>query len=136
CADYSINRCWTAIDCSGNVTQYCQTITITDEGDGEGPWAPQVSSVRPERLMPNVTVQPNPTADLTTFTVTAVETGRVTLDLFDLSGTRVSSMMSTRTEAGKKYTLTFDAGNLASGIYMYQMINGSHSETGRMLVNR
>ncbi|MCC6600644.1 MAG: T9SS type A sorting domain-containing protein, partial [Crocinitomicaceae bacterium] len=133
CADYSINRCWTAIDCSGNVTQYCQTITIGDGGN-EGPWAPQMSSVRPERLIPNVTIQPNPAEDWTTFTVTAVETGRITLDLFDLSGARVTSVMNTGVEAGKKYILTFDAGNLATGIYMFRMTNGSHSEAGRMLV--
>ncbi|MCC6601044.1 MAG: T9SS type A sorting domain-containing protein, partial [Crocinitomicaceae bacterium] len=136
CADYSINRCWTAIDCSGNVTQYCQTITITDEGDGEGPWAPQVHSTTTERLVSHVNVYPNPTTDQTTFTVSAPESGRVVLDVFDLAGAKVSSVMNTRVEAGLEYKVGFDTGNLATGIYMYRLTNGSYSEMGRIVVNK
>ncbi|MCC6599072.1 MAG: T9SS type A sorting domain-containing protein, partial [Crocinitomicaceae bacterium] len=135
CADYFITRCWTAVDCSGNVTQYCQTINIGGDGSNAGPWAPLVSS-ETARLTSGVNVFPNPVAHQTTFALTAVETGRLTLNILDQTGNLVTSVINTSVEAGKDYKVRFDATNLANGVYMYQMLNGETRQMGRLIISR
>jgi hypothetical protein len=58
--------------------------------------------------------------------------GEVTLKLYDLLGRQVAILLSEEKPAGK-YEITFDASNLTSGIYFYQLQSKSFIETKKMI---
>jgi hypothetical protein len=56
----------------------------------------------------------------------------VTLKVYDVNGNEVATLVDEYKPAGS-YEVTFDAKNLSSGIYYYRLINGSFSETRKMI---
>jgi hypothetical protein len=67
---------------------------------------------------------PNPFNPTTSITFDLVESGDVTLEVYNLMGQRVASLMAGMQEAGR-HTVSFDAANLPSGEYVYQLkVNG------------
>jgi uncharacterized lipoprotein YddW (UPF0748 family) len=74
---------------------------------------------------------PNPFNPSTTIRYEIAQAGNVRLEVFDLTGRRVSTLQNSMQAAGI-HTATFQADNLASGIYIYQLeVNGIRL-TGRM----
>ena len=67
---------------------------------------------------------PNPFNPTTQISYALPKLGFVTLNVFDVLGRNVQALVNTRQEAGK-YTLSFNAGILASGIYIYQLKAGN-----------
>lgn len=70
---------------------------------------------------------PNPFNPVTMISYTIPEQSFVTLKVYDLLGREVAQLVSTMQSAGN-YTKQFDAGKLASGIYIYRLTatNSSH----------
>lgn len=70
---------------------------------------------------------PNPFNPVTMISYTIPEQSFVTLKVYDMMGREVAQLVSTTQNAGK-YTKQFDAGKLASGIYIYRLTatNSSH----------
>jgi hypothetical protein len=134
CPDYYITRCWTAMDCSGNITQHCQTISY-DELDNDTPVLPGTPSLTPE-METMVKVSPNPAVVMANFTVRAAVNDAATLEVFDVTGAKVALLLSTRLEAGQEYRVSMDVSNLAAGVYMYRFTNGFETETGRIVVGK
>jgi hypothetical protein len=56
-----------------------------------------------------------------------------TLKIYDVLGNEVATLVNEYREAGR-YEVTFDASNLASGIYFYRLQAGSFVETKKMLM--
>jgi hypothetical protein len=59
----------------------------------------------------------------------------VSLKVFDVLGNEVTTLVSEEKPAGR-YEITFDARNLASGIYYYKLISGKYAETKKMILLR
>ena len=76
---------------------------------------------------------PNPFNPSTTITYDLAAAAEVTLDVFDLLGQRVRQLASGSREAGR-YQVEFDAGGLPSGLYVYRLVAGSHSETRSIML--
>lgn len=57
----------------------------------------------------------------------------VAIDVYDLTGRRVATLVNERKEAGH-HSVYFDAGRLASGVYLFHMQAGSHSFTRKMML--
>jgi len=57
----------------------------------------------------------------------------VTLEIFNLLGERVTTLLN-RTQAPGTYAVTFDAGHLASGVYLYRLTVGREVITRRMVL--
>ena len=57
----------------------------------------------------------------------------VKVEIFNMLGQRVATLVNAQQEAGY-HTLTFEAGGLSSGIYIYRMQAGSFTETRKMLL--
>ena len=76
---------------------------------------------------------PNPFNHLTTinFNVSAPE--YVRLDVFDLLGRKVATLLDGWKTAGV-HSITFDASNLPSNLYLYRLRAGNFTETKRMLL--
>jgi uncharacterized lipoprotein YddW (UPF0748 family) len=74
---------------------------------------------------------PNPFNPTTTIRYEIAEAGHVRLDVFDLTGRLVSTIENSARPAGV-HTAIFNAGSLASGVYVYQLTANNVRLTGRM----
>lgn len=74
---------------------------------------------------------PNPFNPSTTINFTLAESGMVRLNVYDLSGRMITSLVNDRRPAGN-YSVTFEAANLPSGVYMYRLEAGSFTQIRKM----
>ncbi len=89
--------------------------------------ATAVSNERPPEI-PSVAElaqnYPNPFNPVTSIQFAMPDPGMVTLEVFDLLGRKVATLVDEYRPAGS-YTINFDAGNLASGVYTYRLVTGN-----------
>ncbi|MBK9334212.1 MAG: T9SS type A sorting domain-containing protein [Ignavibacteria bacterium] len=77
---------------------------------------------------------PNPFNPSTVINFTLPKAQNVQMDVFDITGRNVAILISGKVEAGKN-SITFNAGNLPSGIYFYRMqAGGNFVEAKRMIL--
>lgn len=76
---------------------------------------------------------PNPFNPTTKINYSIPEYGYVSLRVFNLVGEDVSTLVAGMQRAGY-YTATFDASNLASGIYIYRIQAGTFSQSKKMVL--
>ena len=76
---------------------------------------------------------PNPFNPSTSIRYEVQETGRVTLEVFDILGRQVEMLVDGVISAGE-YSVTFDAHNLPSGMYLYRLTAGNNVSTKKMLL--
>ena len=104
-----------------------------------------VVSVREEQIQPEGFYlsqnYPNPFNPVTKikYSIPYVETRHasslqiVTLKIYDLLGREVATLVEEEKPAGE-YEIEFNAANLPSGIYFYQLKAGQYSETKKMIL--
>ncbi len=78
---------------------------------------------------------PNPFNPATTIEYRLGVQGRVTLDVIDLTGRRVETLVD-RTQPPGQYSVQFDAAGLPSGTYLYRLRVGTQVASRRMLLLR
>jgi hypothetical protein len=76
---------------------------------------------------------PNPFNPSTTIQFGLPEAGNVSLEVFDMTGRRVASLVNERKSAGW-HNVTFDASNLASGMYIYRIQSGEFIQTRKLIL--
>lgn len=76
---------------------------------------------------------PNPFNPTTTLSYSLPDAAEVTLKVFDMLGTEVASLVNEQQAPGT-YQAMFDAHNLASGVYYYQLRAGTVVETRKMVL--
>ncbi len=77
---------------------------------------------------------PNPFNPSTTIKFTVAKSGISTLKIYNALGQEVATLFNSQTDAGQVYSVNFNASNLASGIYFYQLKQGSQIQTQKMLL--
>ncbi len=100
---------------------------------------PGLTAVSNERAqgadIPNeVTLQqnyPNPFNPTTKISFSIPNSGRVDLDVFDVLGRKVSSLVDEKLQAGS-HTIDFDADRLSSGVYLYRLSTDQVSISRKM----
>jgi photosystem II stability/assembly factor-like uncharacterized protein len=78
---------------------------------------------------------PNPFNPRTSIGYRLPSRSYVTLKVFDLLGCEVATIVNGRKESGE-HSVTWNAGNLPSGIYYYRLTAGTLVETKKMVVTR
>ncbi len=76
---------------------------------------------------------PNPFNPSTQISFDIATTGHVQLDVFDVMGRQVATLVNNTVPVGS-HVVTFDARNLSSGVYIYRMTSGASIQTKRMLL--
>jgi hypothetical protein len=78
---------------------------------------------------------PNPFNSQTVISYSILQTGRVTLKVFDILGRELKSLWDGQQEQGT-YSVNFDASHLPSGVYYYQLRSSGKALTRAMVVLR
>ncbi len=76
---------------------------------------------------------PNPFNPTTRIRFSIPRAGDVQLDVFNIAGQRVATLIDARLNAGD-HDISFDAHNLASGIYLYRLTVGEYTASRKMIV--
>jgi hypothetical protein len=78
---------------------------------------------------------PNPFDQRAQITFTLPTSARVSLNVFNESGEVIRKLVDQEMSAGK-HTVDFDGTGLPTGVYLYQLVSGSYSETKSMRLVR
>ena len=96
-----------------------------------------ITDVEEEETIPTVFKleqnYPNPFNPSTKITYSIPARSNVSLKVFDLLGSEVAELVKGEIEAGT-YDISFNASNLPSGIYFYQLIAGEFLQTKKMIL--
>jgi hypothetical protein len=76
---------------------------------------------------------PNPFNPSTNISYSIPENGKVILEVYNIQGQKVSTLVNEQKSAGS-YSVTFDASNLASGVYMYRLVSKNSVQVRKMLL--
>ncbi|MFO7846149.1 MAG: DUF5689 domain-containing protein [Balneolaceae bacterium] len=78
---------------------------------------------------------PNPFNPATNISFTLPERSEVSLRVYDVTGRQVATLANSQSFTGGSHTLTFDASNLASGMYIYRLtLNNGVALTRKMMI--
>jgi ligand-binding sensor domain-containing protein len=78
---------------------------------------------------------PNPFNPSTKISFTLPHSEYVTLKIYDLIGQEIETIISEQRQAGE-YTLEWCAKHLSSGVYLYQLRAGEHTETRKLVIQK
>ena len=76
---------------------------------------------------------PNPFNSSTTIEYGLPEAAHVNIEIYDLLGRKVETLMNEEQEAGT-YQIVWDAGDRSSGVYFYRITSGGFTEAKRMVL--
>ncbi len=76
---------------------------------------------------------PNPFNPTTVISYTIPKAGHVSLKIYDVLGREVETLVNDNQNVGR-YEVNFDGSRLASGVYFYRLVAGSHVITKKMLL--
>ncbi|MHB1686497.1 MAG: T9SS type A sorting domain-containing protein [Ignavibacteriaceae bacterium] len=77
---------------------------------------------------------PNPFNPSTIISFSVPQKSRVSLKIYDALGRLVSNLIDGEVKPSGNYNVSFNAGNLASGIYFYRLITNNYVSTKKMLL--
>ena len=140
CPDYTIERQWTAVDCSGNSTTCTQSISFSpsasSNGGSEGQSVINTEAISNERIGSEIQVSPNPTNTNAMFTFKAAHQAKTTLELYNLTGQKVADVFIGVVDAGSVYNVNFNVSDLAAGLYTYRLTNGNDVKIDRLIIGK
>jgi len=74
---------------------------------------------------------PNPFNPTTTISYTLADAGKVTIDVFNVAGQKVDTLVNEFKEAGRQ-SVVWDASGLSAGVYFYTVKTGDFTKTMKM----
>ncbi len=130
---FAANTIRIAIQCVSNdaFVFMLDNIVITSNGmDNEENTIPALST--------SLSNYPNPFNPQTTINYSIQKAGKVSLDVYNLAGQKVKTLVNDRKTAGSHNVVwngKDDAGNnVSSGVYFYRITNGNESKTNKMIL--
>jgi hypothetical protein len=100
---------------------------------------PELESVTDEEQIADdftlISSYPNPFNPTTTIEFTLTEPGNVTLNVYNVAGEMVTTLVNGNLPAGQR-SVVFNATDLPSGVYLYRLTAGNYNGVGKMLLVR
>ena len=132
-----------SLEAAPGVTYYYR-VSAVDSAGNEGEYSNEVQATIPigikiERflkypksffLMQNY---PDPFNQVTEIGYTLPKGTSVKLEVYNLLGQKVATLVDGRQTAGKK-AITWNAGSLSSGVYIYRLCAGAYTQTKKMVL--
>ncbi len=87
----------------------------------------------PSETSLNTRCYPNPFNTSTTISYQLQTAGQVTLEVYNLLGQRVTTLVNEKQQAGDKFVI-WDASQVSSGLYFYKLTAGDFTQTKRMML--
>ena len=119
------------LDCSWGLGTSASDMGAYGGGDTAYVAIRDVPSILPERLMLSRNC-PNPFNSSTTIEYGLQEAGRVRIDIYDLLGRRVETLVDEHMQAGR-HRVVWEASGYSSGVYFYLVEAGDFVDTKRMV---
>ena len=82
-----------------------------------------------------ITAYPNPFNKNVNISIDLTETQNVVIDIFDLSGKKISSLVNDRLQTGN-HIYTWEADNYPAGIYFYSVRTANKTYTKKLILNK
>ncbi|MFM1931312.1 MAG: hypothetical protein RL226_615, partial [Bacteroidota bacterium] len=144
CPQYTIERTWCAVDCSGNETCFTQVISFEDLGTtppvvGGGHQQSNDGASKGDVALTKVTnmsAYPNPAIEKAFIEFSVAETGVAKLEVFNMNGQLVAVLFNAEAGAENNYRVELNAAALPTGIYLYQLTTGSTVMTDRLIITK
>jgi len=83
-----------------------------------------------------LTAYPNPTEGQATIEITAAQTERAVVEIFDMNGRSVETMFNQDVQAGNTYRLDFEGASLPNGIYVVKFVTDSETVIDKIMIAR
>ena len=116
----------TATDSAGNTSEFSACVSATG-----GVATESVDELPTEfELEPNY---PNPFNPVTNVRYAVPRSGHIRLSVYDIQGREVEVLVDQIQPAGR-YSLSFDANRLSSGVYLYRLQSGDFSQSRVLIV--
>ena len=77
---------------------------------------------------------PNPFNPQTGISFTIPQKEMVTLEVFDLLGKKVATLLNNEQKIAGRHFVQFDANDLATGVYLYKLDAGDHTFINKMML--
>lgn len=104
-------------------------VTVHDREDGDAP----IPYTRPPQKTALKTAMPTPFNPTTRISYVLEETAHVVLDVFNVRGDRVDTLVDGVVEGGE-HVVVWNAENLPSGVYFYRLRVGNFTETRKAVL--
>jgi PKD repeat protein len=120
---------WTYDSGANDVTRACESGWVYGSGGGD---MAMLDEPLPSEygLAQN---HPNPFNPTTEITFALPQSGRVTLDVFNIAGQKVATLVDGVYPAGE-FSVSWDASGYSSGIYLYRLTTGDFVQTRKMVL--
>ncbi len=87
-------------------------------------------------LTSELTSFPNPTTGSALVTFTSATTGYTTVDVYDMNGRKLKSVISQVVDAGVEYNVDFNGLDLPNGVYLYRLTNENETINSKFMIAR
>ncbi len=114
--------------CSGNIQSFSEFTIVELPEEDVGVYVEEKNKPASFELK---NAYPNPFNPTTTIGYSIPESRKVKLTVYSITGQKVATLVNERKPAGQ-YKVTFEAGQLASGLYFYRLEAGSQSLIRKM----
>lgn len=124
-------RTWTAIDASGNRSTCIQQISFVSAR----PASKEVTGMKGATINSDfqIAAYPNPFNSKVTIEFIPKTSMTVKLEIYNLSGEKISELYSGQAEADKAYKFDFKGDNIAQGIYFYKLSANGKTYTKKLI---
>jgi subtilisin family serine protease len=142
--DYTPMQVYNLLTSKADVDAFTWSVPNSIWGYGKLNINATIQDTLPPIIIPQPTTQatlfklyqnyPNPFNGKTKITFSIANAGHTTLKVYNMLGKEIATLFASNAEAEKLYEISFEAGNLTSGVYVYRIETNAFIESRKMIL--